>query len=513
MRLSKPSGYISDSCEMESPEKKHKPHAVNGNVSSEDRLRLRELVEQGALLHPCGSTSSFADLAQGLALCCGLTPERCVRQDQARKFAREIGGTERRHIVVVLCDGMGCTVLEQHLGPESFLRRNNDEDRLVAIFPATTPAALCTLATGVWPGQHGFPGWDLRDQKGCEFPGVPTRGVVQIRVLHPHVADLRSMRRLKELDPAWTDKDIFVATPWTARGKSKRRMSFCNAYNKDEFPSWYRGPHVQPHDLYTFPETVLSTLGTPEGSKDAVSFARAGVDAILERVTLAEKEGVNSYTYMYTSHPDKHMHALGVEHEEVHNVMLGLDKEFERLWAGLRNYDTTLVMTADHSHITVQPDDMVELPSSILDCLEYANIGVHGKGRHGCLHVRSGRFGEFERLWSESSVLRQKFLLLTIEDAIAEGLFGPDPPVPSVRPRLGDFIALSLGAGTLVTPAEAKTYRDCDAPRCQGAHGSLCRQDLSIPFILCRSDEPPKNNLRASEPQNKSAIASSAMNQ
>ena len=35
----------------------------------------------------------------------------------------------------------------------------------------------------------------------------------------------------------------------------------------------------------------------------------------------------------------------------------------------------------------VKPEQMVELSKEVLDCLEYANIGVHGKGRHAVFHV------------------------------------------------------------------------------------------------------------------------------
>ena len=49
------------------------------------------------------------------------------------------------------------------------------------------------------------------------------------------------------------------------------------------------------------------------------------------------------------------------------------------------------------------------------------------------------RHAEFAALWAETPKLRDNFLLLTVEEASNERLFGPDPPVPKVRPRLGDF--------------------------------------------------------------------------
>ena len=74
---------------------------------------------------------------------------------------------KRRHIVLILCDGMGNSILEGALPAadggggessdrsESFFRGANDPSRLRAVFPSTTPAALTTLATATWPGRHG----------------------------------------------------------------------------------------------------------------------------------------------------------------------------------------------------------------------------------------------------------------------------------------------------------------------------------------------------------------------
>merc|ERR1719436_201423 len=131
---------------------------------------------------------------------------------------------------------MGCTVLEKHLEADSFLRKHNDAKRLVAVFPATTPAALTTLATGAWPGQHGMPGWDLHDQKGCEYPGKATPGPVQLRILHQQVTDMRTHKPAKDL--GFSDRDIYAVSPWTNMGKSRRRMLFVNAYNGTGFPDW-----------------------------------------------------------------------------------------------------------------------------------------------------------------------------------------------------------------------------------------------------------------------------------
>ena len=438
--------------------------------------KLQRLLDEGRLIHPLdGEQPSFADLAHALARCCGLVPEHPVRAGKAQELAEAIGGTTRKHIVVVLCDGMGVSSLLEHLAPESFLRRGNTR-QLRAVFPATTPAALTTLATAAWPGQHGLPGWELRDQKGCEFPGEAVDGPVQLTILDKVVRDMRTRQPVSQL--GYDAADIYIRKPWVSQGTSLRHMKFVNAYNGTEFTNWYQEKHAA--SVMNIPETSYETLGQPEGSQQAVEFFSAGVDAVISSVSEAEERGWQSYVYLYTAHPDKHMHRLGVQHPEVASVIQGIDVCVSRLWEHLKKLDATLVVTADHGHVTVKPAEMVVLPDALISCLEYANIGVHGKGRHAYFHCRSGRSQEFQRLWDADEMLRDNFILLPVDEAADLGLFGPDPPLPEVRPRLGDFLGISCGAHTLVRKSEATRFKDC----VQGAHGSMTREEMEIPFVL-----------------------------
>lgn len=84
-------------------------------------------------------------------------------------------------------------------------------------------------------------------------------------------------------------------------------------------------------------------------------------------------------------------------------------------------------------------------------------------------------------------MLRENFLLLTIEEAIDNGLYGPEPMRVRVRPRLGDFVAVSVGRRTLATPDELDLFAGA-ACRCQGSHGSLLAEEMEIPFICLTTD-------------------------
>ena len=131
------------------------------------------------------------------------------------------------------------------------------------------------------------------------------------------------------------------------------------------------------------------------------------------------------------------MHSLGVEHKEVTKVVKGLESEVERFWRVLSNrevllsgqyhtqqqqlgksnsnnkgtVDAAVIVTADHGHLTVHQNDMVSLPQNILALLEYACIGVHGKGRHAYLHCKTGLQFQFRRRWQTHSALSDHFLL------------------------------------------------------------------------------------------------------
>lgn len=533
---------------------KKRREAAQEEDASPEVTRFRSLLASGQLVHPYrraehfqqditsiakdDCVASFTDFASALACCCGANvSDKAEKHTFRDQLVRDIG-TRTRHIIVILCDGMGNSILEQHLPQTAFLRHRNQSDRLRAVFPSTTPAALTTLATAQWPGQHGVPGWDLREQQRCEYPGEAS-SLVQLRILAPRIMNVRSN---EPADYASFD-DVFLVPPWSRslQKTCERRMTYINAYNPDnkgetargsDFSSWQAGltseTTVSPFDLATIGETAFLTLGEPEGSHTALSYFRDGVDKALGTIAKAEASSQSTFTYLYSAHPDKHMHALGTDHSEVHAVVNGINDEIERLWnllgdryKLLSKYNVTLcdpestpsridacvVVTADHGHVSVHPEDMLVLSDDILECLEYANVGVHGKvcdvfyvlcglavicthdfalrqslqGRHAFLHCKAGLQTTLRQRWRACRELQDAFVLLSIEEAIDNDLFGPVPPILKVRPRLGDFVAISVSRCTLVSPKECMEHKN----HCQGAHGSLLGEEMRIPFILC----------------------------
>jgi len=247
----------------------------------------------------------------------------------------------------------------------------------------------------------------------------------------------------------------------------------------------------------TIGETDSASIGTNEGTLKTIDYLQHGLLNATKEILLSKEknnddENKSTFTYVYTAHPDKHMHKLGTSHVEIKNLIQGFNNTIETFWNDViisnNINDVTMIITADHGHITVSKEDMILLPDDILECLSYANIGIHGKGRHALLHCHSGLQAIFYNRWNQSSVLYQNFILLSINEATQEGLFGPcnhnNMPL-RVLQRLGDFVAISINNCTLVTPMEFEKYSNVDEG--QGAHGSLLPQEVNIPFILCQS--------------------------
>ena len=129
-----------------------------------DRSRLRRLIADGTLVHPM-STSGFTDLTCSIAHCCGVSlSTRTPAQDD---LAQRLGGRDKQHIVFVLCDGLGTNIINEHCEPGSFLRKHNQPLSLGRIRQQHRSAGHPRHRS--MARQHGCPGWNLRDQAGCEF--------------------------------------------------------------------------------------------------------------------------------------------------------------------------------------------------------------------------------------------------------------------------------------------------------------------------------------------------------
>ena len=74
--------------------------------------------------------------------------------------ADSILSKNKKHVVVVLLDGLGVNILQEHLHYKDFLRRNFI-CTYSSVFPPTTTASTTSFLSGKYPIEHGWLGWDL----------------------------------------------------------------------------------------------------------------------------------------------------------------------------------------------------------------------------------------------------------------------------------------------------------------------------------------------------------------
>ena len=63
------------------------------------------------------------------------------------------------HVIVLLIDAMGVSILQKHLDSSSFFLSHLKEE-LTTVFPPTTTAATTSLRTGKYPNETGWLGWN-----------------------------------------------------------------------------------------------------------------------------------------------------------------------------------------------------------------------------------------------------------------------------------------------------------------------------------------------------------------
>jgi hypothetical protein len=152
---------------------------------------------------------------------------------------------------------------------------------------------------------------------------------------------------------------------------------------------------------------------------------------------------------------------------------------FDAVLRDVHSPDTLYLFTADHGHIYGDRRETFYINERIpelADCLPVSPtdnpIYPNGCPRDMFLHVRP------ERRAQALDLLRQHLedfaSVLTIEEALEQGLFGPSPVSPELRRRLGDI---------LILPRHGR-YVWWRVPRLMenhfwGNHGGLSREELT----------------------------------
>lgn len=327
--------------------------------------------------------------------------------------------------VVFLVDGLGYDLVAGHPDDAPYLHGLLGADTVGSCgVPSTTATSLTSLGTALAAGQHGLVGFTSR------VPGTD-------RLLNALMWD-------KEIDPLeWQPHETAFAR-LAAGGVQTTVVS------KREFAG----------------------SGLTECGQRGATYV--GADRVGERVAAvaAASQQTPSLTYVYEGDLDWTGHRYGVNSVQWRAQLAAVDSMVEQLRDALPDH-VRMVVTADHGMVDCPADARIDVATT--PALREGVVLLGGEARFRHVYCRGGAVADVAAAWR--SVLGERAQVLTRDEAIARGWFGPVES--AVRPRLGDVIVAARGDHA-VMHSGAFPYEN----RLVGLHGSLTPVEMRIPILV-----------------------------
>jgi Type I phosphodiesterase / nucleotide pyrophosphatase len=335
-------------------------------------------------------------------------------------------------VVVLLVDGLGWELLQEHAGDAPFLAGLAGRP-LTAGCPTTTAASIASLGTGLPPGEHGIAGYTTR-LAGIREPinWLTWRGAFSGR-------DLTGDYPPEQVQPAAT--------------------AFERAERAGVGAAVVGSPALRASGL---------TRAVLRGARYVPALTAA--DTAVQAAQTAQARG--GLIYCYSPDLDLIGHVRGCRSPAWRAQLELTDRSAEllaaRLPAGAR-----LLVTSDHGMV-----DVPDAAKTDYDGEPALREGVEllaGEARMRYLHVAPGQLKAVRARWAE--LLGDGVELLTRDEAIGRGWYGP-VVTDEARARIGDLIALAV-ADVAVVRRKAESR----SAALIGLHGGLSSAELLSPLL------------------------------
>ncbi|HWE17300.1 MAG TPA: alkaline phosphatase family protein [Hyphomicrobiaceae bacterium] len=322
-----------------------------------------------------------------------------------------------KKIVLIFIDAFGWQFWQQYHARFRTTARVVEQGTLTpisALFPSTTAASVATLNLGVLPGAHSLYEWTVY---------IPAYGeVIQSLAFAPLGKAASDACLRKGYDPA-----AMLTARETLHQRLERRgvrsIQFAHrSYARSAFNGIAcAGAEVVVHGtlaeaLVQLKEALLAVDG-----KALLGFYWAGIDTIA------------------------HIYGPGTAYHAAE--IASFWRTFDEVMQDIDSPDTLYLFTADHGHVyadaaqTLYLNERLPQLAAALSISPTRNfIYPNGSPRDVFLHVRPQR-----RQWALDALrktLGDIALVMPVDAALEEGLFGPQPVGEELRRRLGDILIL-----------------------------------------------------------------------
>lgn len=354
-----------------------------------------------------------------------------------------------RSVCLLLVDGLGDEQLAEHADVAPFLSGHR-AGALTVGFPSTTATSIASIGTGRPPGEHGVVGyqWAVKVTGTGEAQGTGESG-----------------------ESGGAGEGVLNALRWTLAGVTGSAL-------KTVVPE-----RVQPESTAFERAGVPVTIVAPSyhrgsGLSRAVlrggRFVAAPTWGVLV-AAVADAMREPGLVYAYIDELDLTGHILGPG-TPGWRVQLGL---VDRLVATIADHlpaSSLLTVTGDHGMVLVRPADRVDLDQTpeLLDGVR----ALGGEPRARYAYARHGAAADVLATWRE--LLGERMWVVSVEEAVAEGWFGPAVS-DRARRRIGDVVAAASDGIALV-----RSVAEPKAVDLAGHHGSLTPAEQLVPLVLFR---------------------------
>ena len=333
-------------------------------------------------------------------------------------------GKNFKNVVMMIFDGMGSSILKNHLDDHAFLRAHKLAD-ISSVFPPTTTASTVSMYTGLSPVEHGWLGWSLYfkeiDKNVNVFPNTL----------------------------AGTEK-----TPATDFDVGLRYIPFGNIFDRISA----RNADVQAELIAPFVDGRINSTQV------------SSMPEIFGAVQQKCNEAGRHFLMTYWHNPDTEMHVHGTQSETAQAIICDIDRQLAEMSERLA--DTLVIITADHGQIDTEYRYITDFPASS-ECLARPRSI---EARAANFFVKPDKKDQFEMEFNRH--FGENFILLTKSKVIERKLFGEGVPHKKVDNFLGDYLAVATGKVSLDNARP--TWRDVY----KGQHAELTEDEMTVPLII-----------------------------
>ncbi|MGW9155979.1 alkaline phosphatase family protein [Microbacterium sp. NPDC055665] len=328
-------------------------------------------------------------------------------------------------VVLVVVDGLGAISLRAHAGHARALTAGMaKKDVAQSVFPSTTAAALTSIVTGVWPGEHGLVGYRVLD----------------------------------------AGRDVLVnqLSGWETDG--------IDPFTWQPAPTIFERAGRAGHESFAVGFAGYARSGFTKATLRGAEFVAAGTAAArIETAYTLAQEHPGSLVYCYLPEVDKAGHKHGIASGEWVAALEDIDAAL----AARVPPAVGVLVTSDHGMVDVAVNRQVVLDEAHLRGVRH--VGGEPRMLHAYVEPDADTAAVTARWRADLEGIAD---VVTRDEAVRGGMFGPTV-ITAASARIGDLLAIARGTWAVYDGTAA----DQRGRGMVGQHGALTPEERQVPLI------------------------------